>query len=84
MPFSLNIRELQAYQPMIEAIQHKELIPAYVGTDRVDKEVTLLFDSKPADQLVICSDFSRFDQHFNKHMQDAAQQVLESVYDDES
>lgn len=84
MPYSLNIRELQIYQPCIEAVQAKRLIPAYLGTDAVDEQVTKLFDSKPTDQLVICSDFSRFDQHFNKNMQNAAREVLSSVINDNS
>lgn len=81
MPFSLNILELQVYQPCIAAVQSKNLIPAYNGVDFVDQEVTNLFDTKPADDVVICSDFSRFDQHFNEHMQFAARTVLASIID---
>nr|AVX53299.1 RNA-dependent RNA polymerase [Marmot picobirnavirus] len=79
MPFSVNVRELQLYQPAIEAVQKQKLIPAYVSMDYVDQEVTALFDSKGVDDFVICTDFSRFDQHFNDHMQEAARVVLESV-----
>lgn len=79
MPFLLNIKELQVYQPVIQAFQYHNLIPAYVSMDAVDREVTYLFDSKGKDDLVICTDFSRFDQHFNQHMQDAAKSVLTAI-----
>jgi hypothetical protein len=52
------------------------LIPAYISKDRVDEEVTALFDSKPIDDYVICTDFTRFDQHFNRSMQDIARSVI--------
>lgn len=78
-PFQLNVEELQFYQPAIEVIQKHKLIPAYVNMDWVDKEVTALFDSKPRSDVVICTDFRRFDQHFNEHMQHAAKSVLQTL-----
>lgn len=79
MPFSLNIKELQFYQPAIEAVQKLNLIPAYVSMDAVDKEVTLLFDSKGVNDDVVCTDFSKFDQHFNADMQLAAKQIINKL-----
>ena len=79
MSFLLNLNELQFYQPCIEAMQKHALIPAYVSMDEVDKRVTQLFDSKGADDDVICTDFSKFDQHFNKNMQDAALAILRGL-----
>lgn len=76
MPFVLNVQELRYYQPAIEAAQKTKLIPAYVSMDYVDQEVTALFDSKGVDDVVICTDFTRFDQHFNRHMADAAEQMI--------
>nr|AIY31290.1 putative RNA-dependent RNA polymerase [Dromedary picobirnavirus] len=75
MPFLLNAEELRFYQPAVEAIQSAGLIPAYVSMDAVDQEVTRLFDSKGNDDVVICTDFTKFDQHFNKDMQDAAHDI---------
>lgn len=76
MPFSLNLIESKFYQPAVKAIQNNRLIPAYISNDAVDLEVTRLFDSrKDPKQIVICTDFTRFDQHFNRHMQDAAFQI---------
>lgn len=72
MSFLLNLNELQFYQPAIKAAQRHNLIPAYVSMEAVDKEVTALFETKGADDDVICTDFSKFDQHFNSHMQEAA------------
>nr|UUA79514.1 RNA-dependent RNA polymerase [Picobirnavirus sp.] len=79
MPFDLNVRELQFYQPAIEAIQKAGLIPAYISMDAVDEQVTKLFDTKGHDDVVICTDFSKFDQHFQKDMQDAAELVLRGL-----
>nr|AIY31291.1 putative RNA-dependent RNA polymerase [Dromedary picobirnavirus] len=72
MPFLLNVAELQFYQPAIAAMQRTGLIPAYVSMEAVDAEVTALFDTKNPEDDVICTDFTKFDQHFNKHLQDAA------------
>lgn len=74
--FSLNILELQVYQPIVEYFQTMDCVPAYISNDRVDREVTALFDSKGADDLVICTDFTRFDQHFNASMQEASKKML--------
>nr|AVX53249.1 RNA-dependent RNA polymerase [Marmot picobirnavirus] len=79
MPFSLNIEELSFYQPAIESMQKNGLIPAYVSMDAVDREVTLLFDTKDKHDLVVETDFSKFDQHFNKHLQNAAFEVEDSL-----
>lgn len=78
-PFSVNINELQVYQPLIEACQHFNLVPAWVSMDAVDKDVTDLFDTKPGDDPVVCTDFSKFDQHFNPDMQDAAETILRGI-----
>lgn len=75
MAFLLNILELQFYQPAVKAFQRHNLIPAYVSMDAVDKEVTQLFDTKGPDDDVVCTDFTRFDQHFNQDMQDAAEKI---------
>lgn len=61
---------------MVEYFQAMDCVPAYISNDRVDEEVTALFDSKGANDLVICTDFTRFDQHFNASMQEAAKKLL--------
>lgn len=78
-PFAVNVAELQVYQPLIEAAQRLNLVPAWVSMDAVDMEITKLFDTKSSDDLVVCTDFSRFDQHFNRDMQDAAKSILRSI-----
>ena len=80
-PFSVNINELQVYQPLIESCQKFNLVPAWVSMESVDKRVTDLFDTKGPDDLVICTDFSKFDQHFNSDMQRAAHDILEGILD---
>nr|UDL14440.1 MAG: putative RNA-dependent RNA polymerase [Picobirnavirus sp.] len=78
-PFAANIAELQVYQPLIEASQSTLLVPAWVSMDEVDERVTSLFDSKAKGDLIVCTDFSRFDQHFNREMQNAAKAMLEYI-----
>ena len=83
MSMGLNIQELQFYQPAIDAVQRRRLIPAYVSMDAVDDEVTALFHSKGASDDVICTDFTRFDQHFNRNMQNAAFYIEQQLASDE-
>lgn len=78
-PFAVNIAELQVYQPLIEACQRRDLVPAWISMDAVDARITNLFDTKGADDLVICTDFSKFDQHFNPDMANAAEALLRGL-----
>lgn len=79
MSVLLNLEELRFYQPAIKAMQDNNLIPALVSMDAVDQAVTKLFDTKGADDDVICTDFFRFDQHFNLHLQSASEQILRAL-----
>lgn len=78
-PYAVNIRELQVYQPVIEAAQRFNLVPAWVSMDAVDRKITDMFDTKSDSDLVVCTDFSKFDQHFNAHMQEAALHGLTAI-----
>lgn len=78
-PFAINILELQVYQPLIEKVQDFNLVPAWVSMDSVDDSITKLFDTKSSDDLIVCTDFSRFDQHFNRWMQLAAKSILRRI-----
>lgn len=78
-PYAVNIRELQLYQPLIEGCQHFNLVPAWISMEAVDSEITKLFDTKSDHDLIVCTDFSKFDQHFNKDMQDCARNILYSI-----
>lgn len=80
-PFAVNIRELQVYQPGIEAAQKFNLVPAWVSMEAVDQRITKLFDTKGKNDLVICTDFSKFDQHFNADMQNCAKTILARLLD---
>lgn len=75
-PFAVNIEELRYYQPAIEAAQNFNLVPAWVSMESVDDRITRMFDTKGSDDLVICTDFSKFDQHFNPVMQKAAKEII--------
>ena len=75
-PFAANIEELRVYQPMIEVFQRFNLVPAWVSMESVDRSITKMFDTKGPDDLVMCTDFSKFDQHFNQNLQDCAKTIL--------
>lgn len=79
-PFGVNVAELQVYQPLIEAAQKFNLVPAWVSMEAVDKRITNLFDTKSSGDLVVCTDFSKFDQHFNSSLQNAAKTLLGSIF----
>nr|AHZ46150.1 RNA-dependent RNA polymerase [Picobirnavirus GI/PBV/turkey/USA/MN-1/2011] len=78
-PLAVNIRELQMYQPLIEAAQRFNLVPAWVSMDAVDATITKMFDSKPKRDLVVCTDFTAFDQHINPKLQIVAESVLDAL-----
>nr|UDL14592.1 MAG: putative RNA-dependent RNA polymerase [Picobirnavirus sp.] len=78
-PFTVNLEELRVYQPLIEGAQSLNLVPAWVSMDSVDMEITRLFDTKSEDDLIVCTDFSKFDQHFNKDMQEGALLILSAI-----
>nr|QUS52694.1 RNA-dependent RNA polymerase [Mute swan feces associated picobirnavirus 1] len=79
-PFAVNIAELQVYQPLIAAVQRKNLVPAWVSMDQVDMAITNMFDTKPKNDIVLCTDFTAFDQHFGKPMQEVAECVLDHIF----
>lgn len=83
-PYAVNIAELQFYQPAIEAAQRFNLVPAWVSMEAVDKEITALFDTKAKNDLIVCTDFSKFDQHFNEDMQNAAKSIITRILNSSS
>lgn len=76
MPFVLNIAELRFYKPLIKAWQTDHTFPALISLRAVEVEMTKLFDSKSEDDLVIATDFSKFDQHINEHLQSVALELI--------
>lgn len=78
-PMYVNMAELSFYQPFIEACQRFDFVPAWNGMEFVDREMTLLFDSKGKDDLVIATDFTKFDQHFNFNLQTCAEHVFKHL-----
>nr|UYF11795.1 MAG: RNA-dependent RNA polymerase [Human picobirnavirus] len=79
-PASVNLQELRVYQPLIETAQRFNLVPAWVGMDSVDLHITRMFDTKGEDDVVICTDFSKFDQHFNADMARGASEILDGLF----
>nr|UAW00632.1 MAG: RNA-dependent RNA polymerase [Porcine picobirnavirus] len=80
-PYALNIKELQLYQPLIEACQANNLVPAWISMEAVDDRITRMFDTKRPEDDIICTDFSKFDQHFNKSCQEGAKFILDQLMD---
>jgi len=78
-PFGINVRELQVYQPLIESAQRFGLVAPWISMEAVDDRITKLFDTKGSQDLVICTDFSKFDQHFNAVCQDTAKTILTAI-----
>jgi hypothetical protein len=64
-PFKVNIKELAFYQPLTLAWQTDNTFPALISLRDVEIEMTKLFDSKADDDLVIATDFTKFDQSIN-------------------
>ncbi|ATL73071.1 RNA-dependent RNA polymerase [Picobirnavirus sp.] len=79
-PFAVNISELRCYQPLIEVAQKNNIVSAWVSNDAVDRRITTLFDTKGKSDLIVCTDFTKFDQHFNPDMQDAAKSILSRIF----
>lgn len=75
-PFGVNVLELQVYQPLISYAQRYGLVPAWIGNDEVDRAVTRMFDTKGVNDLVVATDFTKFDQHFNEDLQLAARSII--------
>lgn len=78
-PYAVNICELQVYQPLIEQCQYFNFVPAWVSMDAVDARITRMFNYKDADDYVVCTDFSKFDQHFNSDMANGAKTILSGL-----
>nr|AMP18954.1 RNA-dependent RNA polymerase [Otarine picobirnavirus]AMP18957.1 RNA-dependent RNA polymerase [Otarine picobirnavirus] len=78
-PYSVNLAELQVYQPLIEMAQRYRLVPAWISMEEVDKAITRLFDTKGPQDDVICTDFSKFDQHFGPSCQECAREILRGI-----
>lgn len=74
-PFAVNIAELQFYQPAIAAWQTRHINSAYESMRAVEVKITNLFNTK-GDNYCVVTDFSKFDQHFNGALQDAARQCI--------
>lgn len=77
-PFAVNIAELRLYQPLIETCQRFDLVPAWVSMDSVDRRITRMFDTKDPKDDIVCTDFSKFDQHFNPSLQEVAKTILQA------
>ena len=78
MPFSVNIIEGTAYQPLIASWQKNGINSAYISMRAVEEKITRLFDTK-GDEYVVVTDFSKFDQHFNSDLQDAARTLISKL-----
>lgn len=81
-PFAVNLEELRVYQPLIEKAQEFNIVPAWNGFAAVDEAITNLFDTKGENELIVCTDFSKFDQHFNRVCREGAEVILDGILDE--
>nr|ATY68934.1 RNA-dependent RNA polymerase [Bovine picobirnavirus] len=79
-PASVNLEELRLYYPLVQYAQTNELVPAWHSMELVDTCITRMFDTKDKADLVMCTDFTRFDQHFNSKLQDGARYILAQLF----
>lgn len=79
-PMAVNMLELGVYQVGIEAAQKFDLVPAWVSMEQVDRHITKLFDTKGDNDLVVCTDFTKFDQHFNQALVESAEESIEYLF----
>lgn len=77
-PLATNILELEFYQPAIAEWQKRNINSAYISMRAVEEKITKCFDTKGNDYVIV-TDFSKFDQHFNVHLQAAAEEVIRSM-----
>lgn len=75
-PFMYNVAELQAYNGLIRDWQSRNINSAYLSFRAVEEKITQLFATK-GDEYVVVTDFSKFDQHFNRYLQYAAEDLIE-------
>nr|UAW00506.1 MAG: RNA-dependent RNA polymerase [Porcine picobirnavirus] len=80
-PFAVSIAELSVYIPLIARFQLFNLNPAWLGSDAVDYAVTNLFATKGKDDLIICTDFTKYDQHFNRILQNTSEELINRMLD---
>lgn len=80
MPFTLNIAELSLYQVFISYCQSMSIVPAWISNEEVDRNITKLFDTKSPRDYILCTDFEKFDQHFNYNMQSPAKIILSKCF----
>ncbi|AKN50617.1 RNA dependent RNA polymerase [Picobirnavirus Equ4] len=80
-PFTYNVLEAQFYQPFTIAAQVNGTVPPWNGRHEVDVGVTRLFRSTK--DPIMCTDFSGYDQHFGKSVQDATRTLIASTLRDD-
>lgn len=79
-PMDCNILEAQVYVPLVRYCQQHNYVPTWLGNEAVDKQITQLFDRAGSGDAIVCTDFTRFDQHFGPSMQEAGLAILRGLF----
>lgn len=79
-PMDLNIQEARLYNELVLNGQRTQLVPTWMGPDDVDARMTRLFSSKGADDYIVATDFTGFDQHFGSACEECAGQVYDGLF----
>nr|UAW00476.1 MAG: RNA-dependent RNA polymerase [Porcine picobirnavirus] len=74
-PLGEILAEGQFYQPKIALKKSLPEFPHLRGGDAVDERCTGLLTTKNPRDLVVCTDFDKYDQHYNENMQNFARQI---------
>nr|WCJ00010.1 MAG: RNA-dependent RNA polymerase [nabpantry virus 12] len=81
-PAAVNLQELRVYQVITEVAQKFNLVPPWNGDEFVDREITELFRTKADSDPIVCTDFTKFDQHFNEDLQKAGHNIIQRLFND--
>lgn len=81
-PLGEILCEGQFYQPKIAMMKGLKTNPHMQSLDAVDVRCTHLLQNKHPKDMVVCTDFTKYDQHFNGVCQDAASSIAASLLGD--
>jgi hypothetical protein len=81
-PMDLNIQENRVYMPLITYGQQSKSVPGWLGNDAVDLAITKMFKRKEDSAYIAATDFTKYDQHFGKAMQNAVKLFITKAFAD--
>lgn len=74
-PMVINLLEAMYYKPLIRQYHAYSNKPEFIDSLAIEDRITNLFNSKSNKDLVIATDFDKFDAHFNETLQDISYEL---------